>query len=171
MLLQCWTKATSNIVLYACLDSGMLGQSSPWEEVFYTFFPPPFLNLSFYFELGFYLSRQRQINSVFCRFGGLCEVHGAPVCVRLRLRKKGRRSGGPERNEGVQGQSEGTDLLSQLADEELIRGEETVLPQREKGRKRRCPSLNCHRANILFGLPSLILTSLLSKTAFWDVSQ
>lgn len=52
----------------------------------------------------------------------MCEVHGAPVRVRSRPRKKGRRSGRPERNEGVQGQSEGTDLLSQPADEELIRG-------------------------------------------------
>lgn len=37
--------------------------------------------------------------------------------------KERRRSGGLWRNEGVQGQSEGTGLFSQPADEELIRGE------------------------------------------------
>ena len=42
-------------------------------KVFNTF-SPPFLSLSFYFELGFYLSLQQQINSVF--FAGL------EVCVR-----------------------------------------------------------------------------------------
>lgn len=46
-----------------------------------------------------------------------------------------------------------------------------MLPQREKGRKRSCLSPNCHCANVLFCLPSLIRTSLLSRTAFWDVSQ
>ena len=35
-------------------------------------------------------------------------------------KRERRRSGGPWRNEGVQGQSEGTGLLSQPADEELI---------------------------------------------------
>lgn len=90
-------------------------------------FPPSFLSffpsLSFYFEPGFCLPLQQQINSVgsFYRFGGSCEVRGASVRVRDR-RKEGRRSGGPERNEGVRGQSEGTDLLSQPADEGLIRG-------------------------------------------------
>lgn len=61
---------------------------------------------------------------------------GAPVRVRLRLRKKGRRSGGLERNEGVQGQSEGTDLLSQPADEELIRGGNCVATEGEGKRKK-----------------------------------
>lgn len=37
--------------------------------------------------------------------------------------KERRRSGGLWRNEGVQGQSEGTGLFTQPEDEELIRGE------------------------------------------------
>lgn len=50
------------------------------------------------------------------------------VCVRAREREREteeerRRSGGLWRNEGVQGQSEGTGLFSRLVDEELIRGE------------------------------------------------
>lgn len=46
------------------------------------------------------------------------------VCVQYRVREGGRRrSGGLWRNEGVQGQTEGTGLFSQPADEELIQGE------------------------------------------------
>lgn len=98
-------------------------------------FSPPFLSLSFYFELGFYLYLQRQINSVF--FAGLevcVRSGGGGVHVRLRPRKKG--SGGLERNEGVQGQSEGTDLLSQPEDEELIQGGNCVATEGEVKKKK-----------------------------------
>lgn len=128
-------------------------------------FSPPFSSLSFYSELGFYPSLQRQINSgcffFFLQvFGGLCEVRGA----RSRARKKGRRSGGAERNEGVQGHSEGTGLLSQPADEELIRGVGGGFVATEGEGKKKKLSLDRHCANILFGLPSFILPSLLSQT-------
>lgn len=66
-------------------------------------------------------------------FGGLCEVRGA----RSRARKKGRRSGGAERNEGVQGHSEGTGLLSQPADEELIRRGGGFVATEGEGKKKK----------------------------------
>ena len=53
-------------------------------------------------------------------------------------KRERRRSGGPWRNEGVQGQSEGTGLLSQPADEELIPVEIFFFfsPQREQQKKK-----------------------------------
>lgn len=51
-------------------------------------------------------------------------------------KRERRRSGGPWRNEGVQGQSEGTGLLSQTADEELIPVEIFLSPQREQQKKK-----------------------------------
>lgn len=50
-------------------------------------------------------------------------------------KRERRRSGGPWRNEGVQGQSEGTGLLSQPADE-LIPVEIFLSPQREQQKKK-----------------------------------
>lgn len=127
MLLQNIGQRQHLILFYMlALTQECRGSRALGKKCLILFFPSFyfFSSLSFYFELGFHLPLQWQINSFFFfyRFGGLCEVHGASVRVRLRPGKEGRRSGGPERNEGVQGQSEGTDLFSQPVDEELIRG-------------------------------------------------
>lgn len=53
----------------------------------------------------------------------MCEVHSVYIYIYIcvcETEKERRRSGGRWRNEGVQGQSEGTDLFGQTADEELI---------------------------------------------------
>lgn len=54
----------------------------------------------------------------------------------MRPSEEGRRSGGLEWNEGVQGQSEGTDLLSQPADEGLIQGGDCFAAEGEGKKKK-----------------------------------
>lgn len=146
------------------------GNRAHGKKCFILFFPCFFFfpSLTFYFEFGFHLSLQ--INSFFLQVWTF--VWGPrEICLSMRPRKEGQRSGELEWNEGVQGQSEGDGLAQSAGGWRIDPGGETVLPQRERGRKRSCLSLNGHCANILFCLPSLIPTSLLSKTVFWDVSQ
>lgn len=94
------------------------------------FFSPLFFSFSqesslpFYFELGFHLpvSVADKLGSL--QVSRLCVRSAAHIyiCVGVCMRKERRRSGGLWRNEGVQGQSEGTDFSSaSLADDGLIR--------------------------------------------------